>query len=67
MHAVPLVIDAVDCIVGTDEDHMRTHEHTFSPRFQETAVSVENDNGMLRPAESIDAVLGVNGDPGNLS
>src|SRR5215475_6122208 len=61
---VVAVISTVDGVVRADMDGMGpAGEEPFTPRTQEIALTIENDNRMLAACDQVDIVLGVDIDP----
>ena len=60
------IISTVDGVVRPDVDSMGpAREDPFTPRTQEIALTIENDNRMLAACDQVDIVLGVDIDPGH--
>jgi hypothetical protein len=60
------VVGQVDSVVGPHGDSMSTLEQPFAPGAEEISLAVEDDDGMLSPAEDIDAVFSVHAYGGDL-
>src|SRR5215831_18006983 len=61
---VVTIISAIDGVVRADVDGMGpAREEPFTPRTQEIALTIENDNRMLTACDQVDIVLGVDIDP----
>src|SRR5262245_41693238 len=62
--SVVAIVSAVDGVVRTDVDGMGpAREEPFTPRTQQIALAIENDNRMLTACDQVDIVLGVDIDP----
>ena len=53
------VVRAVDGVVRTHRDAVGALEETFAPGAEKAPVAIEDDYGMLPPAEQINPVLPV--------
>src|SRR5215475_12057420 len=61
---VVAIISTVDGVIGADVDGMGpAREEFFTPRTQEIAFTIENDNRMLTACDQVNIVLGVDIDP----
>jgi hypothetical protein len=66
LHGVVEVVGAIHHVVGADRDPVRSHEGALSPRADEPALAVEDDDGMVAPVEDEDPVVRVGRDAGDL-
>ena len=53
-------------VVGRDCDPVGPDRHPLAPRPEESAVAVEDDNGVSAPIVDVDVVVPVDGDRGGL-
>src|SRR3989338_6693648 len=61
------VVRAVDGVVRTHRDPVGALEETFAPGAEKAPVAIEDDDGMLPPAEQINSVLSVHSYCGDLA
>ncbi len=66
LHGVVEIVGAIHRVVRTDRDPVRSREEVLSPRADESAVAVEDDDGMVAPVEDEDPVVRVGRDAGDL-
>jgi hypothetical protein len=67
LHCVVEVIGAIHRVVGANRDPVRTDKEVLAPRAHESALSIEDDDGMIASIEDEDPVARVGRDAGNFN
>ena len=65
LHGVVEIVGAIDRVVGADRDPVRPDEEVLAPRADESALAVEDDDGMFASVEDEDPVARVGRDAGD--